>query len=251
MAMAWSKLGVTWITLTILFGIDYQFSLVSQSCPTVWTAARQASLTTPAPRACSNSCPLSQWSNHLILCCPLLLLPSIFPSIRVFSSESVLLIRWPKYWSFSFSIRPSMNIEDWFPLGLTSLILQSKGLSRVFSSTTVQKHQFFGAQPSLWPNSQTGLSSVAQSCPTIYDPMSCSTPALPIDHQLPEPTQTPFHWVGDAIQPSHPLSSPFLPAFNLSQHQSSNESVLFIRWPKIGVSASASVLPKNIQDWYP
>ena len=57
----------------------------------------------PSPRACSNSCP----SNHLILCCPLLLLPSLFPSIRVFSNESVLLIRWKKYWSFSFSITPS------------------------------------------------------------------------------------------------------------------------------------------------
>ena len=89
-------------------------------------------------------------SNHLILCHPLLLLPSIFPSSRVFSKESVLHIRWPKYWSFSFSISSSMNIQDWFPLGLTGLILQSKGLSRVFSNTTVQKHQFFGTQLSLW-----------------------------------------------------------------------------------------------------
>ena len=90
--------------------------------------------------------------NHLILCCPLLLLPSIFPSIRVFSNESVLPIRWPKYWSFSFSISPSMNIQDWFPLGLTGLIsLHSKELSRVFSNTTVQKHRFFGAQLSFGP----------------------------------------------------------------------------------------------------
>ena len=89
-------------------------------------------------------------SNHLILCHPLLLLPSVFPNIRVFSNESALCIRWPKYWS---SILP-MNIQDWFPLGLTGLIsLQSKGLSRVFSNTTVQKHQFFCAQPSLWSNS--------------------------------------------------------------------------------------------------
>ena len=69
-------------------------------------------------------------SNHVILCHPLLLLPSIFPSIRVFSNESVLPIRWPKYWSFSFSISPSNEYQDWFPLGLTGLIsLQSKGLS--------------------------------------------------------------------------------------------------------------------------
>ena len=92
-------------------------------------------------------------SNHLILCWALLLLPSIFPSIRVFSNESVLCIRWPKYWSFSFSISPSNEHSDWFPLGLTGLIsLQSKGLSRVFSNTTVQKHQFFSAQLSLWSN---------------------------------------------------------------------------------------------------
>ena len=90
-------------------------------------------------------------SNHLILCHLLLLLPSIFPRIRVFSSESVLCIGWPKYWSFSFSISPSIKYSglisfrmDWFDL------LESKGLSRVFSSTTVRKHQFFGAQPSLW-----------------------------------------------------------------------------------------------------
>ena len=85
-------------------------------------------------------------SSHLILCHPLLLLPPIPPSIRVFSNESTLRMRWPKYWSFSFSIIPSKEIP-----GLISL--QSKGLSRVFSNTTVQKHQFFGAQPSSQSNS--------------------------------------------------------------------------------------------------
>ena len=79
----------------------------------------------------------------LILCHPLLLLPLIFPSIRVFSSEPALPIRWSKYWSFSFSISPSMNIQGWFTLGVTGLIsLLSKGLSGVFSTTTIQKHQF-------------------------------------------------------------------------------------------------------------
>ena len=81
-------------------------------------------------------------SNHLILCHPLLLLPSIFPSIRVFSNELALCIRWLKYWSFSNS--PSNEYSGLILLGLTGLIsLQSKGLSRVFSSATVQKHQFF------------------------------------------------------------------------------------------------------------
>ena len=89
-------------------------------------------------------------SNHLILCCPLLIRPSIFPSIRIFSNESVLSIRWPKYWSFSFSISPSNEHPGLSPLEWTSWIsLQSKGLSRVFSNTTVQKHQFFCAQLSL------------------------------------------------------------------------------------------------------
>ena len=87
-------------------------------------------------------------SNHLILCCPLLLLPSIFPSIKVFSNESVFRIKWSKYWNFSFSSSPFNGYSGLFPLGLIGLIfLQSKGLSRVFSSTTVRKHQFFGAQP--------------------------------------------------------------------------------------------------------
>ena len=84
-------------------------------------------------------------SNHFFLCYPPLLLPSILPSIRDFSSESILCIRWPKDWTFS--ILP-MNIQDWFSLGLANLIsLKSKGFSRVFFSTMIRKHQFFGAQP--------------------------------------------------------------------------------------------------------
>ena len=93
-------------------------------------------------------------SNHLILCCPLLPLPSIFPSIRVFPNESVLLIRWSKYWRLSFSVSLcnehsglSSFMTDWL------ISWQSKGLSRVFSITTIQKHQFLGAQVSLWSNS--------------------------------------------------------------------------------------------------
>ena len=92
-------------------------------------------------------------TNHLILYRPLLLLPSVFPRIRVFSSESALPSRWSNYGSFSSTLVLPMNIQGWFPLGLTGLIfLLSKGLSRVFSSTTVWKHQFFRAQPSLWSN---------------------------------------------------------------------------------------------------
>ena len=78
------------------------------------------------------------------------------------------------------------------------------------------------------------FSSFPQSCPILCYPMACSTPVLPVHHQLPEFIQTHVHWVGGAIQPSHPLSSISPPAFNLSQHQGLfNESVLRIRWPQI------------------
>ena len=92
-------------------------------------------------------------SNHLILCHPLLLLPSIFPSIRVFSKESVLCIRWPKCWSFSFSISPSNEYSGLISFRMDWLdLLAVQGLSRVFCNTTVQKHQFFDIQLSLWSN---------------------------------------------------------------------------------------------------
>ena len=89
------------------------------------------------------------------------------------------------------------------------------------------------------------FSSVTQWCPTISDPIDCSTLALPVHHQFPEFTQTHVHWVGDVIQPSHFLSSPSPPACNFSQHQGlSNESVLPIRWPK-NRTLSFSISPSN------
>ena len=122
-------------------------------------------------------------SNHLILCRPFLLLPSIFPRIRVFFHIRGQSIGAPA----SGSVLPMMTAQGWFPLGLTGLI--------------------------------SLLSSSVQSCPTLCDPMDYSTLGLPVHHQLPEFTQMHVHWVGDAIQPSPPLSSS-PPAFNLSQHQS-------------------------------
>ena len=99
---------------------------------------------------------------------------------------------------------------------------------------------------------QFHFSSVAQSCPSVCNPKDCSTPGLPVHHHLLEFTQIHVHWVGDAIQLSHPLSSLFPPAFNLSQHQG------LFKWinsshevAKVLESASASVLPKNTQDWSP
>ena len=126
-----------------------------QLFPTPWTAAHQASLSITNSQSLLKLMSIeSVMSFNLILWRPLLLPPSILPSIRIFSNQSVLHIRWPKYWSFSFSISPFMNIQDWFHLGWTSWTsLQSKGLSRVLSNTTVQKHQFFGTQISLQSNS--------------------------------------------------------------------------------------------------
>ena len=130
------------------YSVQFSRSVVSDS---LWPNGLQHTrlpCPSPTPRAYSNSCP----SHHdaiqpahplLSPCFP----PSILPSIRDFSNESALCIRWPKYWSFSFNIVLPMNNQNWFPLGLTGWIsLQSKVLSRVFSNTIVQKHKFFGAQ---------------------------------------------------------------------------------------------------------
>ena len=120
---------------------------------TPWITARQASLSItnswspPKPMSIKLVMP----SNHLILCHPLLLLPSIFSSIRVFSNESALHITWPKYWSFSFNISPSNEHPRLIPFRMDwlDLLVVQRTLSRVFSNTTVQKHQFFCTQLSL------------------------------------------------------------------------------------------------------
>ena len=97
------------------------------------------------------------------------------------------------------------------------------------------------------------FSSVTQLCPTFCDPMDCSMPRFPLHHQLPELAQTHVHWVSDVIQLSDPLSSPSPPALNLSQHRGFSLTI----WrftsgsQSTGASASASVLPVNIQDWFP
>ena len=123
---------------------------------TPWIAACQASLSITNSQSSLRFTSIESMmpSSHLILCRPLLLLPPIPPSIRVFSSESALHIRWQSTGvSTSTSVLP-MNTQDWSPLGWTGWIsLQSKGLSRVSSNTTVQKHQFFGAQLSSQSNS--------------------------------------------------------------------------------------------------
>ena len=131
-----------------------QFSSVAQLyqlVATPWTAAHQASLCITNSRSLFKlmSIELVMPSNHLILCRPLLLLPSIFPSIRIFSNESVLCIRQPKYWSFSFSISPSNEYS-----GLISFRIDWLDLLAVQGTLkSLLQHQFFGAQFSLWSNS--------------------------------------------------------------------------------------------------
>ena len=127
-----------------------------------------------SPGVCPNSCPLSQWC-YLTLSSSarsLLLLPYFFQH-RVFSSESAFRIRWPKYWSFSYSISPSKNIWGWFPFRLIELIsLQFKGLLRVFFSSTIQKHLFFGIQSSLWSNSHIHTSVLGKTQLWLYETSS-------------------------------------------------------------------------------
>ena len=148
---------------------------VPKSCPTLCDPMDCGMpVSSVLHRVCSNSYPfeLVMLSNHLTLYHPFYLLPSIFSSIRVFSNESALRIRWPKYWSFSFNTVPPMNTQGWSPLGWTGWIsLQSKGLSRVFSNTTVQKHQFFGTQLSLWSNSHIHTWPLEKPYPWLDGPL--------------------------------------------------------------------------------
>ena len=143
-----------WVIFNELIFVSVQLLSHVQLFATPWTAARQSSLSITNTGACSNSCPLSQWCHPMIL-------SSVVPFsswLQSFSVSGSFLIS-QLFTSGGQNIGTSasvlvMNIQDWFPLELTGLIsLQSKGLSRVFSNTTVQKHQFFDVQPSLWSNS--------------------------------------------------------------------------------------------------
>ena len=123
---------------------------------TPWIAACQASLSITNSRSLLKLMPIESvmLSSHLILCRPLLLLPPILPNIRVFSNESALHMRWPKYWTFSFSISPSNEHPGLISFRMDWLdLLAVQGTLRVFSNSTVQKHQFFGAHLSSQSNS--------------------------------------------------------------------------------------------------
>ena len=155
-------------------------------------------------------------SNHLILSLLLFLLLSIFPIIRVFCNDSALHIRWPKYWSFNFSISPSLEHSGFisFRIDLFDLLAKQETLK---SSPAPQ----FKGINSLVLSLLYGLlfSSIVQSCLTLCNSMDCSTPGFPVLHYLPEFSQDHEYWVSVAIQTSHPLSPPSPPALNLSQHQ--------------------------------
>ena len=176
---------------------------------------------------------------------------------QVFATESVLCIRWPKYWSFSFSISPSNECSGlisfrmhWLDLLAVQGTLKSL-LQHHSSKKSILWHSaFFMVQLShpymtYWKKHQP-VSSVAQLHLTLCDPMDCSTPGPPVYHQLPEFTQTHVHWVCDTIQPSYPLSSLILlPSIFPSNRVFSNESLLASGGQ--GVSASASVLPMKFR----
>ena len=132
---------VTQLCLTLCNPMDCSACQASLSIANSWSLLKLMSIESVMP------------SNHFILCHPLLLLSSMFPSIRVLSNESALRIRWPKHWSFSFSISPSNEYSELISFRTALISLLFKGLSRVFSNTTVQKHQFFSTQLSLYSNS--------------------------------------------------------------------------------------------------
>ena len=137
----------------------------------LWTTACQASLSFTISQSLLRLLSIESVipSNHLVLCCPLFLLPSVFPSLRVFSSELLFASSSQTILaSASASVLP-VSTQGFFPLGLTGLIsLLSKGLSRVFSNTTIQKHQFFAAKPSLWSNTQHPYMTVEKNHSFAY-----------------------------------------------------------------------------------
>ena len=169
-----------------------------------WTAARQASLSITNSRSLLKLMSIESVmsSNHLILCCPLLLLPSIFPSIRIFSNESVPCIGWPRYWSFSFSISPSHEYSGLISFRMDWLdLLVAQGTLRVSSNTTVQKHQFFGIQPKL-PCPSDYLAGILEwnssSRESIFPTQGSKLHLL--QH---------LHWEADSLPPSH-LGNPLV-----------------------------------------
>ena len=148
--LEWVAIAFSEKTLSVQFSLSVMSDCDSMDCSTPWLLSITNSWSSLKLMSIESVMP----SSHLIFCHPLLLLPPIPPSIRVFSNESTLHMRWPKYWSFSFSIIPSKEIPGLISFRMDWLdLLATRRLERVLSNTTVQKHQFFGAQPSSQSNS--------------------------------------------------------------------------------------------------
>ena len=182
----------------IWFSFYQSVSSVTQSCPTLWPHGQQHSrlpCTSPTPRAYSISCPSSQWCH-----------PTILSSVIPFSCVQ------------SFPALGSFPVSQFFTGEGNGTPLQYSCLENPTDGGVLLSNLIlFFEYPSIRSDQ---IRSVAQSCPTLCDPINRSTPGLPVHHQLPEFTQTHVHRVSDAIQPSHPLPSPSPPAPNPSQHQS-------------------------------
>ena len=188
---------------------------------TPWTAAHKASLSFTISQSFLKfmSIELVMTFSHLIFCHSLFLLPSIFPSIREGKR-------------CQFKEPPTGQIMDNLSIKIS---YDNNGLPSIGKN----RYQWVYTQCSVQ------FSSLTRSCPTFCNPRDCSTPGLPVHHQLPEFTQTHVHWVGDAIQPSPPLSSPFpLPSIFPSIRVFSNESVLPISWPE-SWNFSFGISPSN------
>ena len=220
-----------------MVNIHIQFGSVAQSCPILCDPMNcsLSGLPCPSPTPKLMSIQSVMPSNHFILCCPLLLLPQIFLSIRVFSNELALRIRWPKFWSLSFNISPSNEHPGLISFRIDCLdLLADQGTL----NSLLQHHSskasfllcsaFFTFQlshPYMTTGKTTALtqfSSVQFSCSVMSEslqPHESQYSRPPCPSPTPEFTQTHVHWVGDAIQLSHPLSTPSLPAPNPSQHQ--------------------------------
>ena len=176
---------------------QFSHSVVSNTLQPPWTAARQASLSITNSRSLLKLMFIESAmpSNHLILCHPLLLLPSIFPSIRVFSSESAVRIRWQKYWSFSFSISPSNECSglmscrmDWLDLLAVQGTFKSLLQDRSSKASILPRSALFIVQlshPYVTTGKTIALTATAtakslQSCPTLCDPIDGSPPGSPV-----------------------------------------------------------------------
>ena len=197
-------------------------------------------------------------SNHLILCYPLLLLPLVFPNIIVFSNESALHIRWPKYWIFSLSISPSNEYPGLVSFRMDWLIsLHSKGLSRVFSNTTLQKHQFLRTQLSClgywearykrqlahyWCISSVQLLSHVRFFATPWTAACQASLSITNSRSAPKPMSIKSVMPFNHLILCHPLL--LLPSIFPSIRVFSNESALFMRWPEYW-SFSFNISPSN------